>query len=94
MSCSEDVTNPAYYQLRTPEPVTVIEGWGLCWHLGNVVKYIARAGRKGPALDDLKKARWYLDRVINRLEGTVRLANKDVKFDVTDSVASNETREN
>jgi hypothetical protein len=79
----DEVTHPEYYATMEPEPVTVIEGWGLGWHLGSVVKYVARAGRKGSALDDLKKARWYLDRAIARLEGTIRLANKDVKFDDT-----------
>lgn len=40
---------------------------GFC--LGNTVKYIARAPYKGKTLDDLKKARWYLDHEIKRLEG-------------------------
>lgn len=36
------------------------------FNLGNVVKYLWRVGKKGPPLDDLKKARWYLDREIKR----------------------------
>ena len=36
--------------------------------LGNTIKYLWRAGLKGPALEDLQKARWYLDRAITRLE--------------------------
>lgn len=52
------------------EAIKVIEAWQLGFHLGNAVKYIARAGRKegSDELTDLKKARWYLDRKIARLE--------------------------
>lgn len=70
----KDVVNkPAHYTsflVREPgEVIDVIEAWGLPYHLGNVVKYIARANLKGKYLEDLKKARWYLDRYIKRLEG-------------------------
>jgi uncharacterized protein DUF3310 len=50
------------------EAIKVVEAWDLGFHLGNVLKYIARAGRKGAPLEDLKKARWYLDRYIANLE--------------------------
>jgi hypothetical protein len=50
------------------EAIKVIEAWGLGFHLGNAVKYIARAGRKGDALEDLRKSRWYLDREIANRE--------------------------
>lgn len=52
------------------EPIKVIEAWGLNFHLGNVVKYIPRAGKKDPnkEIEDLKKARWYLNRHIENLE--------------------------
>ena len=52
------------------EAISVIEGWGLGFHLGNVVKYISRAGKKPDqdTISDLKKARWYLDRFIEQLE--------------------------
>lgn len=61
------VTSPAHYTRLAPEPIDVIERWGLGFHLGNAVKYIARHDAKG-GLDDLRKARWYLDRFIARLE--------------------------
>lgn len=53
------------------EPIKVIEHYGLGFHLGNAVKYILRAGHKpdNSYLQDLKKARWYLDREIERVEG-------------------------
>jgi hypothetical protein len=52
------------------EAIKVIDAWGLGFALGNAVKYIARAGKKSgaPTLEDLKKARWYLDHEIARLE--------------------------
>ena len=53
------------------EVIKVIEAWNLDFNLGNVVKYIARAGRKDGAdlIEDLQKARWYLDREIARRRG-------------------------
>lgn len=65
------VTTQPHYTALTPEPIDVIQAWGLGFHLGNVVKYVARHGRK-PGVDvveDLKKARAYLSREIARLEG-------------------------
>ena len=58
---------PKHYQIK-PEPLSVIQDWELNFALGNVVKYIARAGRKpgNPALQDLEKAQVYLDREIKR----------------------------
>ena len=46
------------------EAIKVIEAWELGFRLGNAVKYILRAGKKGSRLEDLKKAKWYLDREI------------------------------
>ena len=66
------VNHPRHY---TAYPVEVIE---LTEHLnfcrGNAVKYLARAGLKDPAseIEDLEKARWYVDREISRLKGLVK----------------------
>lgn len=49
------------------ECIEVIEAFGLNFHLGNVVKYVLRHDKKASPLQDLKKARWYLDREISRL---------------------------
>lgn len=49
------------------EAIKVIDAWGLDFSLGNAVKYICRAGKKSDLLEDLKKARWYLDHAIERL---------------------------
>jgi Protein of unknwon function (DUF3310) len=62
------VNGPPHYTYGGLEPITAIEAWGLGFCLGNAVKYIARAAHKGALLEDLKKARWYLDREIARLE--------------------------
>jgi hypothetical protein len=67
----EAIHHPAHYGGDTVyEAIKVIEAWELCFHLGNTVKYISRAGKKNPAklLQDLKKARWYLDRKIQGIE--------------------------
>lgn len=66
---TEKVDHPQHYRHDKHEAIDVIEAWGLGFCLGNVVKYIARAGRKGDALEDLKKAQWYLAREVARLEG-------------------------
>jgi hypothetical protein len=50
------------------ETIKVIEAWGLGYHLGNAVKYISRAGKKGDRLEDLRKAAWYLNRAIELAE--------------------------
>lgn len=65
---SDPVDNPAHYKALTPEPIDVIEGWKLDFLRGNAVKYIARAPFKGNELEDLKKAQFYLNRAIAKLE--------------------------
>lgn len=67
---SDPVNHPPHYggEDNPYEAIKVIEAWGLGFHIGNVVKYLSRAGKKGAAVEDLKKARWYLDREIARLE--------------------------
>jgi hypothetical protein len=64
------INHPAHYGGADDpyEAIKVIEAWELGFHLGNVVKYICRAGAKTAYIDDLKKARWYLDRLIANLE--------------------------
>jgi hypothetical protein len=68
----EVVNHPAHYGgADNPyEVIKVIEAWGLGFCLGNTVKYIARADHKAHRLEDLRKARWYLDREIAKCENT------------------------
>ena len=64
---SNAIDHPSHYNRGKIEVINFIEDQGLSFHLGNVIKYIARAGSKGDKLEDLKKARWYLDRYINEV---------------------------
>ena len=67
ISISNVIDHPSHYNRGKIEVIDFIEDQGLSFHLGNVIKYIARAGSKGDKLEDLKKARWYLDRYINEV---------------------------
>jgi predicted DNA-binding protein YlxM (UPF0122 family) len=61
---ADNVNHPAHYKVGGIETIDFIEAKGLSYHLGNVVKYIARADTKGNREEDLLKARWYLNREI------------------------------
>lgn len=62
------VDKPAHYRTGLIEVIDFIEDQKFGYHLGNVVKYVSRSAHKGHQLQDLKKARWYLEREIMRLE--------------------------
>ncbi len=66
----DSVNYPAHYTDGKIEVIDFIEDKKLGYHLGNAIKYIARAGKKNPAnlIEDLKKAQWYLSRHISNLE--------------------------
>ena len=64
----EAVNHPSHYNFGKYEVIDVIEDWKLGFNLGNTVKYLARAKYKGHEIEDLKKAKWYLEREIARLE--------------------------
>jgi len=74
MQNKEMVNHPNHYGgvENVYEVIKVCESWELDKdaYLFNVVKYVARAGKKDPAkeLEDLKKAAFYLDRKINNLQ--------------------------
>ena len=73
---SDMINHPQHYTLGKIEVIDFIEDKGLNFNLGNVVKYVARAGHKKSsgksmdvkALEDLKKAQWYLNREISSRE--------------------------
>ncbi|MGJ4941405.1 DUF3310 domain-containing protein [Bradyrhizobium sp. HKCCYLS1011] len=71
---NDAVDHPAHYggEDNPYEAIKVVEAWDLDFYLGNVVKYVSRAGKKGDELEDLKKARWYLDRKIARMEAATK----------------------
>lgn len=69
---SDPVNHPAHYTSHPSgvECITITEHMG--FNLGNALKYIWRADLKGDAIEDLKKARWYLDREIARREKSAK----------------------
>ena len=70
---TEKVNHPDHYggEANTYEAIKVIEAWDLNFHLGNVVKYISRAGKKSKnSIEDLKKAEWYLSRYVQFIQKT------------------------
>ena len=62
-----DAINPPHYQDHPSgiQCIQITEHMNFC--LGNAIKYIWRAGLKNNAIEDLEKARWYLDREIERM---------------------------
>jgi hypothetical protein len=70
---SDPVNSPSHYTMGQIEVIEAIEDWRLSFHRGNAVKYIARAGRKDPTrrIEDLEKARWYLQREIELIEAAL-----------------------
>lgn len=62
------IHRPDHYCFSEYEPRKVIHSWGLNFNLGNAIKYIARAGRKGDILEDLKKAKEYISFEIEEIE--------------------------
>ena len=63
-----NVEHPQHYN-HGIEPIDIIESWELNFSLGNAIKYILRAPYKNNELEDLEKAKWYLEREIKRLKG-------------------------
>jgi len=66
---TEMVNHPAHYNAHPSgiECIDVVEH--MSFNLGNAIKYVWRADEKGAALDDLRKAAWYIEREIARRTG-------------------------
>jgi Protein of unknwon function (DUF3310) len=65
----EDPINPSHYR-RHPSGIECIDVTRhLNFNIGNAIKYLWRHMDKGTPIDDLKKAQWYIDDEIRRLEG-------------------------
>jgi len=64
----DNVNSPMHYTAHPSgvECIQVTEHMN--FNIGNAVKYLWRAGLKGDTLEDLKKAHWYIDREIRRIE--------------------------
>lgn len=67
-SANDNVEKPAHYTKGKIEVIDFLEDQDFNLHAANVVKYVARYRHKGKPVEDLKKARWYLDRLIAREE--------------------------
>ena len=63
---SNKIDHPAHYGSGVYETINVIDAWELNFNLGNAVKYISRAGKKGDKVEDLKKAIWYIQHEIDK----------------------------
>ena len=67
-----NIERPAHYvEGRKYEPKDVIRDWDLNFNLGNVIKYVSRAGRKDNKIVDLEKAKQYLQFEIDYLQSTI-----------------------
>ena len=64
LAATDLVNHPPHYKTGGVETIDFIEAKDLNYRLGNVVKYVSRAGKKGDPLQDLEKAAWYLQREI------------------------------
>ena len=64
---NKNVSHPSHYN-QGIEAIDIIESWDLNFSLGNAIKYILRSPYKGKQIEDLEKARWYIDREIERLK--------------------------
>ncbi len=69
---NKDNTNPSHYKSHPSgiECIQITEH--MSFNLGNAIKYIWRADLKGNAIEDLKKAAWYIDREIKKRENNVQ----------------------
>lgn len=65
----ETVNHPEHYQGETIEVIDVIDDFKLNFNLGNVIKYVLRSGRKDDEIEDLQKAKFYLEREIQSKKG-------------------------
>lgn len=72
---SSNVNHPKHYNSGKIEVIDAIEDWNMGFCDGNVVKYVARHKLKGKPIEDLKKAKWYLERLIQQYEQENRIEN-------------------
>tara|TARA_R110000803_G_scaffold33013_5_gene72440 strand:- start:1243 stop:1449 length:207 start_codon:yes stop_codon:yes gene_type:complete len=63
-----NVDHPVHYNEGNIEAINIIEAWSLNFSVGNVIKYMLRAPHKGEQLEDLEKAKWYLERHIENIK--------------------------
>jgi len=64
----QSVDHPDHYQGQGIEVIDIIDSFELDFYRGNIVKYILRADKKQNEIEDLKKAKWYIDKLIQKME--------------------------
>ena len=74
----DKVNHPKHYNInwkgeQAIEPYSFINSWRMGYAEGNIIKYVSRHKYKGKALQDLEKARWYLNQMIEELENNEKL---------------------
>ena len=68
----DKVNSPSYYRGNGIEAIDVIEAFELRFNLGNAIKYILRADHKANKQEDLEKAKWYLNREIEKINREIK----------------------
>ena len=73
----DKVNRPNHYKInhlgeQAIETNTYIRSWKMGYPESNIIKYVTRHPYKGKSLEDLKKARWYLDKLIEEVENESR----------------------
>lgn len=68
MDIDDQVNSPEHYQSEKFEVIEIIEEFSLGFNLGNAIKYILRARKKGEFTQDLEKAIWYLNRELKHVD--------------------------
>ena len=63
LAIDDPVNSPKHYTQGSMEVITAIEGLGLDYHQGNILKYVSRYRYKN-GMEDLRKAKWYIDRLL------------------------------
>tara|TARA_B100000287_G_scaffold59951_1_gene52486 strand:+ start:163 stop:393 length:231 start_codon:yes stop_codon:yes gene_type:complete len=63
----ELVDHPEHYN-KGIEVIDFIESWDMDFNTGNVIKYVSRHKLKNKPLEDLKKAKWYIERLIKNIK--------------------------
>lgn len=95
MKDHDPVHSPSHYTSGSVECIDAIEAAltpaeASGFRKGNAIKYIWRAGKKGDAVEDLKKAQWYLDREVFELEYREEGPSdpdEDAKLDISDTAS-------
>ena len=84
------VNHPSHYTDGKIEVIDFIEDKNLNFHRGNAVKYISRAGKKDPnkEVEDLKKARWYIDREIKKMTGETSTEKTSAGVDLKETLVA------